>query len=106
MVKSASHLVQILLPLSTGGGKAVERHIFDDLLDELTERFGGVTSFKQSPGEGHWDSGRRIEQDSVALIEVVTDELEYEYFLALKTRLEEQQFQDEIMIRALAITTF
>lgn len=106
MSKQSKHLVQILLPLVTGNGKGLEKDLFEDLLQELTDRFGGATNFKQSPGQGHWDSGKQIEKDSVALIEVVTNGLDEDYFRKLKTRLEKELSQDEIMIRALPVTQF
>jgi hypothetical protein len=106
MAKRSQHLVQILLPLITGKGEDLEKDVFDDLLNELTDRFGGATSFKQSPRQGHWDSGRQIEKDSVALIGVMTGELNEDYFRELKTRLEKELSQNEIMIRALPITQF
>ncbi len=106
MAERSKHLVQILLPLLTGKGKDLEQDLFEDLLKELTDRFGGATSFKQSPGQGHWDSGKQIEKDCVALIEVVTDELDEDYFRKLKTRLAKELSQDEIMIRALPVTQY
>jgi hypothetical protein len=104
MTKDSRHLVQILLPLTTGKGEGLKRDAFEDLLKELTDRFGGATSFKQSPGQGHWDSGGEIEKDSVAMIEVMTGALDQDYFRRLKTRLERELSQDEIMIRALPVT--
>lgn len=100
------HLVQILIPLITGRNKKVEKRWFEGLLHELTDRFGGATSFKQSPGQGHWDSGKEMERDSVVLIEVVTPELDEKYWQELKGRLEKELSQSEIMIRALPVTQF
>lgn len=102
----SKNLVQIVLPLVTGTGTGLDKDLFEDLLRELTDRFGGATGFKQSPGRGHWDSGKQIERDSVALVEVVTNGLDEEYFRKLKTRLENELSQDEIMIRALPVTQF
>ena len=98
--------MQILIPLVTGDGKQLEKEWFEGLLKELTDRFGGATSFIQSPGQGHWDSGKDIEKDSVALIEVMTEDLDEGYWDELKTRLEKELSQSEIMIRALPVTQF
>jgi hypothetical protein len=106
MTTRPQHLVQILVPLITGENKKLEKRWFEGLLHELTDRFGGATSFKQSPGQGHWDSGKEIERDSVALIEVMTAELDEEYWHELKARLEKELSQSEIMIRALPATQF
>ena len=104
MAKRSRHLVQILVPLMTGDGEELEKDWFEALLQELTDRFGGATSFIQSPGQGHWDSGKEIEKDSVALVEVMTVELDEDYWDQLKERLEKELSQSEIMIRALPVT--
>jgi hypothetical protein len=56
MTSKPSHLVQILLPKETSSGKPVSKQWFA-LLKELTEKFGGATSFVRAPGEGLWQSG-------------------------------------------------
>ena len=64
----ASHLVQILLPMGTG--QPITRARFEELLQELTDKFGGATSFVRAPGQGLWDSGGDVEWDNIAVIEV------------------------------------
>ena len=98
-----SHLVQILLPKETGGGAPVSRRWFDTLLKELTDKFGGVTSFLRSPGEGLWQNSGEKEQDSIAVIEVMADEIDRAYWRSLRERLERELMQNEIVIRAQAI---
>ena len=68
----ASHLVQILLPTRTGTGQPVTQARFEELLQELTDKFGGATSFVRAPGQGLWDSGGDVERDNIAVIEVMT----------------------------------
>ena len=46
----ASHLVQILLPTRTGNGQPVTQTRFEELLHELTDKFGSATSFVPRPG--------------------------------------------------------
>jgi hypothetical protein len=98
-----SHLVQILLPKETGGGEPVSRQWFDTLLKELTDGFGGVTSFIRSPGEGLWQNGAGKERDSIAVIEVMAGDLDKAYWHSLRKRLECELMQKEIVIRAQAI---
>jgi hypothetical protein len=95
-----SYLVQILLPKQTGNGNQVEQKWFDSLLKELTDRFGGATSFLRAPGEGVWQNGHEVEQDNVAVIEVMTDDLDTAYWASLRGRLESDLSQEEIVIRA------
>jgi len=106
MTKQSKDLVQILIPLTTGEGETIKKRWFDALMKELTDRFGGATSFKQSPGQGHWDSGHDIERESIVLIEVMSDRLDEAYWTALKARLEGELTQDEIMMRAIPVSQF
>jgi hypothetical protein len=95
--------VQILLPKETGGGEPVSGQWFDAFLKELTDRFGGVTRFLRSPGEDIWQNGGEKERDSIAVIEVMADELDRTYWRSLRERLECELMQNEIVIRAQAI---
>jgi hypothetical protein len=45
-------------------------------VQELTNKFGGVTSFVRAPGQGLWGSGGDVARDNVAVIEVMTDEID------------------------------
>lgn len=56
MTMSSLHLVQILLPKKSGNGQPVNRDWFDGFLQELTDKFGGATSFLRAPGQGLWQS--------------------------------------------------
>jgi hypothetical protein len=94
--------VQILLPRKSGGGEPVNKEWFDTLLKELTDKFGGVTSFMRSPGEGLWQSGAGKERDSIAVIEVMAEELHPAYWHSLRERLERELMQNEIVMRAQA----
>ncbi|MBV9561983.1 MAG: hypothetical protein JOY90_16290 [Bradyrhizobium sp.] len=97
---SGPYLVQMLLPKETGHGEKVSKAWFDHLLKDLTDKFGGATSFLRAPGEGLWDSGGGTERDAVAVVEVMTDQLLPDYWRALRKRLEAELVQDEIVIRA------
>lgn len=97
---SHSYLVQILLPKLTGNGKPLEQEWFDSLFKELTDRFGGATSFLRAPGEGLWQSGTEVEQDNIAIIEIMTGDLDTAYWASLRGRLESDLSQQEIVIRA------
>jgi hypothetical protein len=99
------HLVQVVLPLVTGRGQKLERPWFDAFMHELTDRFGGATSFARSPGEGLWDSGNRSAKDQVAVVEVMTETMEEAYWQELKARLEKDLSQDEIVVRSWPMTS-
>jgi hypothetical protein len=95
-----SYLVEILLPKETGHGKPIEQQWFEDLLTELTGKFGGATSFIRAPGLGLWRSGDETQRDNIAVIEVMAGQLEPEYWKRLRERLERELSQDEVAIRA------
>jgi hypothetical protein len=99
-----SHLVQILLPKETGSGQPISKQWFDDLLKELTDEFGGVTSFLRAPGQGLWQSRSGTEKDSIAVVEVMVNHLDPAFWRSLRERLEREFSQDEIVVRAQEIT--
>jgi hypothetical protein len=96
-------LVEIFIPLKRGDGTPVERVWFEALLQELSERFGGATSFARAPGEGLWNEGGEEDRDDIAVIEVMTDELDGAYWSDLKKRLEHELQQEELLARASAM---
>jgi hypothetical protein len=97
---SGLYLVQILLPKETGAGQSVSKEWFEAFLKELTGRFGGVTSFVRSPGQGFWQEGNETERDTIAVVEVMAEELARDYWSSLRKRLESELSQEEIVIRA------
>jgi len=104
MSSKPSHLVQILLPKETGKTQPISKDWFDRLLKELTEKFGGATSFLRAPGQGLWQSSGGTEKDSIAVVEVMVENLDRAYWRSLRDRLECELSQDEIVIRAQEIT--
>jgi hypothetical protein len=94
------HLVQILLPKETGKGQPIGKEWFDGFLKELTDKFGGATSFLRAPGTGLWQSGGGSEKDSIAVVEVMADEIDRAYWQSLRKRLEGEFHQEEVVIRA------
>jgi hypothetical protein len=67
MSAGPSHLVEILPPKEAGTGRPVGKDWFGGFLKELTQKFGGATSFVRSPGQGLWQSGSATETESVAI---------------------------------------
>jgi hypothetical protein len=97
------YLVQVLLPLtgpSAPGGEAA----FSRVRSELTERFGGVTAFTQSPATGLWRrSASEVERDVNILVEVVTDGLDRPWWDAYRRELEGRFAQELIHMRAVEV---
>jgi len=100
MTSRPPHLVQILLPKETGGGQPIGERWFNELLKELTDRFGGATSFVRAPGEGLWKGGGETQRDSIAVVEVMAQDLDPAFWHSLRKRLQHDLSQEEIVIRA------
>jgi len=86
--------IQILLP--TNGG---DEGVYERLAQELTAKFGGVTSFIRAPAEGRWNTGSHTEHDDIAVIEVMAEHVDYGFWEGLRTRLEKALAQEQIVIR-------
>ncbi len=93
------YLVEILLPVTP----AVSDRALETVRFELTNRFGGVTVHDSVPADGLWKDGRKVEQDRILLLEVMTDELDRHWWAQYRQSLETLFSQDEIIVRALSI---
>jgi hypothetical protein len=51
---SPSYLLQILLPEETGSGQPNPADMFEGVLQELTDKFGGATSLLHVSSQGLW----------------------------------------------------
>jgi hypothetical protein len=95
------HLIQLLLPLYDNSDVRFPRETFDHVRQELTDRFGGVTTFLRSPGEGFWRMAENaINRDDVVIFEVMTDELDRPWWVQYRRELEQRFRQIELVIRA------
>ena len=93
-------LVQILLPIRDSAGKPFGRELYDALAHELTDHFGGVTAYTRAPAAGLWEepSGGRV-RDDVVVYEVMAESLDEPWWAGLRSRLEREFKQDELIIR-------
>jgi hypothetical protein len=98
------HLVQILLPLTDNAGHAFPRDRYRRVSDELTERFGGVTTYTRAPAEGRWkDEDHDVARDEIVIFEVMADDLDRRWWERYRQALERAFAQDEIVVRALPV---
>jgi len=95
-------LIDILLPLQDERGEPFPAEFYDRLAQRLTERFGGVTSFARSPGEGRWKSRGATEHDEIVVIEVMAEEVERAWWSQLRRDLMRDFRQEDIVIRSQA----
>lgn len=101
------YLIQFLLPLKDNQDNPFAPAMFDQVLRELTERFGGVTAFLQSPARGLWrpDAARPgwpdVQADRLALFEVMSDALDRPFWALYRRELEQRFRQQAIVVRAM-----
>ena len=95
----AMFLTQILLPLEDDDGARFPAEQYGRLAQELTDHFGGVTSFTRSPAEGRWKQGAETEHDEIVVMEVMMAELDRVWWANLRKRLAKEFRQSEIVIR-------
>jgi hypothetical protein len=93
------YLIQILLPLEDDKGVRFPPEQYGRLAQELTDRFGGVTSFTRSPAEGRWKQGAQTAHDEIVVMEVMIDDLDRAWWANLRERLAREFRQEEIVIR-------
>ena len=94
------HLVQILLPV------VGEREAFDEVMHELTERFGGVTAYTRAPAAGVWKGpSDATERDDIIVVEVMVAELDKAWWARYRRALERRLAQKELVVRAHAIVS-
>ncbi|HLM46334.1 MAG TPA: hypothetical protein VK458_20855 [Myxococcaceae bacterium] len=97
------HIVQFLLPLRDNARQPFPRADFDKVRTELTDRFGGVTAFLQSPALGIWKDEEEGEtmRDELVLYEVMVESLDRAWWSGYRSELERRFRQERVVVRAL-----
>ncbi|TCS37377.1 hypothetical protein EDC30_104180 [Paucimonas lemoignei] len=94
-------LIQILLPLYDNAGQAFPRRLLDQVRQELTDAFGGVTLYLRSPAVGAWENDKgAVCRDDVILVEVMVETTDASWWNVYRQELEKRFSQDRILIRA------
>jgi len=93
-------LVQVFVPVIWKEDPARFASEVGNVVQELTERFGGATSFVRGAAAGRWknDDGE-VEADDVVVVEVQVSAVSVPWWSAFQTRLERRFGQDEILVR-------
>jgi hypothetical protein len=98
------HLVEILLPVANNEGQPFDAQKYVVVREELSRRFGGITAFTRAPAEGSSHARGTTVHDDIIVFEVMTDTLDRPWWEAYRRHLEQSFSQNEIVIRAVAIT--
>lgn len=96
-------LVQIFLPIADNQGNPFSEEIFKTIFEILTKRFGGITAFTQALADGLWEKGNEVQKDRIMFIEVMTENIEAEWWAKFRNHLETVLKQEEILIRSLEV---
>lgn len=98
------YLIQFLLPLRDNEGVAFGQAAFDRVTAELTEHFGGLTTYLRAPAEGAWcEPGGALDRDQVVIFEVMAERVERDWWAAYRTGLEQRFRQQQVLVRASAV---
>lgn len=99
------HLIQLLLPLHDNDGRSFPVDHFNQVRQDLTDRFGGVTAFIRAPAVGLWkQSADDINRDEVVMFEVLAEELHSVWWAGYRKQLQHMFRQAEILIWASSVT--
>lgn len=95
------HLIQILLPLYDKEQNLFPAAYFTVIRQELTDKFGGITTYSRAPATGLWKENReKTVKDDIIIYEVMAEAVERDWWQEYKEKLKHKLQQDEIMIRA------
>ncbi len=98
-------VVELFLPLEKPDGSPVPAQVFERVKGELTNRFGGVTSYLQSPAEGAWKpDAEQIIHDRVAIFEVMVKDVDTAWWREYRHKLEAELDQHQILARLYQVT--
>lgn len=98
------HLVQLLLPLCDNEGHPFPQSMYLKVRDELTEKFGGITTFVRSPAEGLWKEGQcSTVRDEIVIYEIMAKELNRVWWKEFRAQLEILFRQESIIVRTSVI---
>lgn len=92
-------LYQLYLPLTYNDGRPIEKQKFHLTRQELTTRFGGLTSTPPGfPLQGWWHSTQGIVMDDIVIWTILTQDDEDQFFLNYKETLRQRFAQEEIFL--------
>jgi hypothetical protein len=98
------HLIQLLLPLHDNGKQKFPAEYFDSVRNDLINRFGGVTAFLRSPALGLWKTDDDVSRDEVVMFEVMSPDLDEQWWLEYRKKLEKKFRQEELWVWASQVT--
>ena len=93
-------LIQILLPVYNQDNELFPNNYFTNIREELTEKFGGITTYSRAPATGLWKENEdKTVEDAIIVYEVMAETLDHDWWQKYKLQLEKLFRQDEIIVR-------
>jgi hypothetical protein len=100
----STYLVQCFLPLRDNDNRTFPREMYDAERRALTTKFGGLTEYTRAPAEGLWkDGATETMHDDLIVYEVMTRDLDREWWATYRTGLQRRFRQKRIVVRAHAM---
>lgn len=97
-------LIQFLIPLYDNDNQPFPKNAFDQICNEMTDQFGGVTTFLRSPAKGVWkECNGKVNHDEVVMFEVMADRLDRRWWVGYRKELEQRFRQEELIIRSMGM---
>ena len=97
-------LVQLLLPLYDKDGRPFPEKLYTAVTKKLTQKFGGITMYAQSPASGLWkEAADTLVKDKVMVYEVMTADIDTAFWKTYKETLEKQFQQTALVMRSMEI---
>lgn len=90
--------LELILPEKTSGGKPFPETYFEELQEELVNKFGGLTVYSRITAQGFWKKGTEAVQQDVVVYELMLSKFDAHYWKQMKLKLERKFNQDEVMI--------
>jgi hypothetical protein len=101
LIENEMKLIQILLPLRDEQHRPFPTDLYDHVASQLTDAFGGITSYMRTPAEGRWKpAGGTPQEDDIVVLEVMSERLDKEWWHRFRVLLERIFKQRSIVIRA------
>jgi hypothetical protein len=94
------YLIQLFLPLYDEAGSVFPEKHFAAVRDELTERFGGITTYSRAPAKGFWKDEGKLHRDDIVVFEVMAKHLDRQWWDSYRQNLETNFRQEQVLIRA------
>jgi hypothetical protein len=97
------HLVQLLLPTYDNDGKPFVDAYYSGVRRELTDKFGGLTAYTRAPAQGLWKNEGDTTHDDIVVFEIMTANLDRDWWRHYRMGLQELFRQDHLIVRAQAV---